>query len=198
MKNNSKFLIVFLLVIICLITYKYITKHNELFKGKTERTIVISYEKEQEKVDEELKKYVFDKRITINSPKVIVDPYNSSPLTAIIIFYTRYSTSIKLYINDIYMTTIVSSKSHVIPVYGLRENYNNKVIIEDDKGNRSEVYIATDSIKDSDFYRYNTKFNDNTQLFLNTPYGKYAIDNSGYISWFINNNALSMDISDDN
>lgn len=198
MKNKSKFLIVFLLVIICLITCKYITKHNELFKGKTERTIIISYEKEQEKVDEELKKYVFDKRITINSPKVIVDPYNASPLTAIIIFYTKYSTSIKLYINDIYMTTIESSKSHVIPVYGLRENYNNKVIIEDDKGNRSEVYIATDSIKDSDFYTYNTKFNDNTQLFLNTPYGKYAIDNNGYISWFINNNALSMDISDDN
>ena len=198
MKNKSKFLIVFLLFIICLITCKYLTKHNELFKGKTERTINISYEKEQEKVDEELKKYAFDKKITINSPKVIVDPYNSSPLTAIIIFYTRYSTSIKLYINDIYMTTIESSKSHVIPVYGLRENYNNKVIIEDDKGNRSEVYIATDSIKDSDFYRYNTKFNDNTQLFLNTPYGKYAIDNSGYISWFINNNTLSMDISDDN
>ena len=96
------------------------------------------------------------------------------------------------------MTTIESSKSHIIPVYGLRENYNNKVIIEDDKGNRSEVYISTDSIKDSDFYRYNTKFNDNTQLFLNTPYGKYAIDNNGYISWFINNNTLSMDISDDN
>lgn len=198
MKNNSKLLIVFLLVIICLITYKYIIKHNELFKGKTEHIINISYEKEQEKVDEKLKKYVFDKKITINSPRVIVDPYNASPLTAIIIFYTRYSTSIKLYINDIYMTTIESSKSHVIPVYGLRENYNNKVIIEDDKGNRSEVYIATDSIKDSDFYRYNTKFNDNTQLFLNTPYGKYAIDNNGYISWFINNNALSMDISDDN
>ena len=106
MKNKSKFLIVFLLVIICLITYKYLTKHNELFKGKTERTINISYEKEQEKVDEELKKYAFDKKITINSPKVIVDPYNSSPLTAIIIFYTRYSTSIKLYINDIYMIYI--------------------------------------------------------------------------------------------
>lgn len=197
MKNKSKFLIVFLLVTICLITYKYIAKHNELFKGKNERTINISYEKEQEKVDEELKKYVFDKRITINSPKVIVDPYNASPLTAIIIFYTRYSTSIKLYINDIYMTTIESSKSHVIPVYGLRENYNNKVIIEDDKGNRSEVYIATDSINDSDFYRYNTKFNDNSQLFLNTPNGKYAIDNSGYISWYMNINNLKMDISSD-
>ena len=198
MKNSSKVLIVFLLIIILLITYKCVAKHNELFKGKTEHIINISYEKEQEKVDEELKKYASDKRITINSPKIIVNPYNNSPLTALIIFYTDYSTSIKLYINDIYMTTIESSKSHIIPVYGLRENYNNKVIIEDDKGNSSEVYIATDSINDSDFYRYNTKFNDNTQLFLNTPYGKYAIDNSGYISWFINNYALSMDISDDN
>lgn len=198
MKNSSKVLIVFLLIIILLITYKCVAKHNELFKGKTEHIINISYEKEQEKVDEELKKYASDKRITINSPKIIVNPYNNSPLTALIIFYTDYSTSIKLYINDIYMTTIESSKTHIIPVYGLRENYNNKVIIEDDKGNSSEVYIATDSINDSDFYRYNTKFNDNTQLFLNTPYGKYAIDNSGYISWFINNYALSMDISDDN
>ena len=103
MKNSSKVLIVFLLIIILLITYKCVAKHNELFKGKTEHIINISYEKEQEKVDEELKKYASDKRITINSPKIIVNPYNNSPLTALIIFYTDYSTSIKLYINDIYI-----------------------------------------------------------------------------------------------
>ena len=196
MKKTNIIILIFITLIsiftVCVCRYK----NNALFKGKNERSINISYEKIQNDIDNEIKKYASNKEITIDSPKIIVNPYNNSPLTALIIFYTDYSTSIKLYINDIYMTTIESSKSHIIPVYGLRENYNNKIVIVDEKETKKELYIVTNKIDNNSFYNYKTKFDENSQLFLNSSRGKYAIDNNGYISWFMNINTLKMNISE--
>lgn len=198
-KRVILFLVIFLLIVIsigCLIIIKK-NKDSFLFRDKEVYDVVVDYEKIQDEKDLELIKYVNNKRITMNNPKVILNPYDTSPLTALAIFYTKDKTAIKLYINSVFMTIMEESNSHIIPIYGLRENYNNEIKIVDNKGNEKVFYIKTEKLKDSDFYTYNSTYDVDEYLFINSPKGKYAIDNDGYITWYRDINYNEMDLSFD-
>lgn len=92
---------------------------------------------EQEKVDKKIKKWSNDASFTLDQPKVILNPYKISPLTAIIIFKTKNEDSVDVSINDKVSFTTEKSKKHIIPIYGLFANYDNSVQlkINNDKKN---------------------------------------------------------------
>ena len=56
-----------------------------------------------------------------------LNPYGISPLSGIIKFDTEEEYEVKVFINDIYFTTMEKTKNHVIPVYGLYEDKINVV-----------------------------------------------------------------------
>ncbi|MBQ8219189.1 MAG: aryl-sulfate sulfotransferase [Bacilli bacterium] len=197
MKKNRIIIVLSILIFLISIFMLKYNDDNSLFNNKYVYNLNVNYDDIQNNIDKEISKYIKNKKIGMNNPKVILDPYNSSPLTALVIFYTKDSTSIKLYINDIYMTTVEKSKSHIIPIYGLREDYNNIIKLIDDNNNESIINIKTDKLENSNFYTYKSTNNTNEHLFITSPKGKYAIDNEGYMSWYMNMNNNEMDLSSD-
>lgn len=56
-----------------------------------------------------------------------LNPYGISPLSAIIKFDTEKDEEVKVFINDVYFTTMEKTKNHIIPIYGLYEDTVNYV-----------------------------------------------------------------------
>lgn len=77
---------------------------------------------------------IFDE-IDLSQPQIILDPYDISPLTALIIFESSEIVSptitIKAKENQEDLTyTFDKNKVHYLPIYGLYPDYNNEVIVE--------------------------------------------------------------------
>ncbi len=72
-----------------------------------------------------------------------LNPYEISPLSAIIKFDTDEETEIKVFINEVYFTTMEKSTKHVIPIYGLFEDKVNKVRLVNDAGKEAEYQFKT-------------------------------------------------------
>lgn len=81
----------------------------------------------QEDINELLERVSNEKKYTFKDAYVEVNPYKISPLSGIIIFNTNKSEEVKVYINEIFVTTMESANKHIIPIYGLRENFDNKI-----------------------------------------------------------------------
>ena len=91
---------------------------------------------------------------TIDNPKIIVNPYGNSPLTALIMFETdkreKFTITIKGKNNDnITYKEANETKEHYIPIYGLYSNYENRVVLSTDTVDK-EVKIKTDLVENSD------------------------------------------------
>lgn len=78
-------------------------------------------------INKKLEKIATQKKYTFNDAYVELNPYKISPLSAIIIFNTPKEESISLTINDVYVTTFKASLTHIIPIYGLKEDFENSV-----------------------------------------------------------------------
>lgn len=196
MKRRIVYLFILMLVVffVSVLIYRY-NQRKILFDNKNIYEFNVSYDVMQKDVDKEISKYIKNKNITFDSPKVLLNPYGVSPLSALVVFYTDKNTGIKLYVNDVFMTTIESSKSHVIPVYGLREDYKNKITLLDDNNKEKILYIKTDKVNEDFNYEYETMNNTDEHLFINSYKGKYALDNDGYISWYMDIDNLEMDVT---
>jgi len=161
---------------------------TKYFENKSEYTALGNTILRQEKVNEELEKLVNDKEITLEKAKVIVNPYEISPLTALIIFYTEKSESVELYINGELQTKFEASKKHSIPVYGLLEDYKNEVKIK--VGNVEKVYeIETEKAEDVNPLKVEVskKELNNELYFFSGPMGTgaSAYDKEGNLRWYL-------------
>lgn len=134
-------------------------------------------------------------KYSIEKPLIKVDPFNCSPLTALVLFKTKKSEGIRVTIkgkhNDDITRIFKSSKDHIIPIYGLYGKYDNEVILESDSGLSStinikiekefpkvKVDILTNEIKNSngEFYFGTSSLGAST----------IAYDNYGEIRWGLN------------
>lgn len=196
---NSKKWIMIILLVILLIGGIVININNKefLFKDKKVYNYSVNYEDNQLIVNSELESYVNDKNITFDNPKVVVDPYNNSKLAAMIIFYTEEDTEIKLYINGHFITTMESGHEHIIPVYGLKEEYNNEIVIINNKNEEKKINIKTNKIDSSIMYKYNSTRDISDNLFINSPMGKFSLDGEGNINWYNDNGNYEFIITDD-
>ena len=81
---------------------------------------------------------------TLNNPKVIVNPYEISPLTALVIFNTEDDISYDIYVNDRLIYTIPQTKEHLIPICMLNANYTNRVHLVGSDGSSKNLEITTE------------------------------------------------------
>lgn len=98
---------------------------------------------EQKKMDKAIDKE--SKGSTLEDPYVNVDPYERSPLTALIIFHTKKDATVSFTVKgktsdvNISHTMDEERKRHVIPVVGLYPDTENEVNIIVTKENGEEV-----------------------------------------------------------
>ena len=124
---------------------------------------------------------------TLDNPNVILNPYDISPLTALIIFETEDNIPVSITVegknNDTsYTTTFEKSKVHYIPVYGLYADYNNKIIIKC-QDIEKEVEIKTEKLPKE---LSNLKTNDTGKtLFVADDNLPYALDKDGEVRWYL-------------
>ena len=182
MKTKYKYL---LLVIVTILASVFIYNYVE------ENTPVDDMEnllKIQNNINNEI---LNDTNYSIENPKVILNPYKISPLTALIVFKTNDLASVTVTIkgknDDDIVNTFVPSKEHILPIYGLYPDYENTIII---KASSSEKMIKIKTgklpakIKNADAY----ESNENDFYFTtSTLMDGYPIcyDKNGNVRWYL-------------
>ena len=140
----------------------------------------------------------------IENPNIIIDPYKSSPLTALILFETKNDVTPKVTVvgkdkNTTITHTFQNTKKHYLSIYGLYPDYENKVIIEyKEKGKqiKKEVTIKTDKLPDN--FPLPTSVNSKkeelgTEFYFYTPSSKgysCAYDMNGDVRWYLTHFAI--------
>ena len=159
---------------------------------KTKESIITMQSKEEAKFKIE--------GYSIDNPNIIVDPYKSSPLTALILFETKESVSPKVTVvgkdeNTTLTHKFNKSKKHYLSIYGLYPDSENEIIVEY-KNIRKVFKIKTDKLPDNfiiptsvkadkeklanDFYFYSPS---------STGYTA-AYDVNGDVRWYLSYNAI--------
>lgn len=83
---------------------------------------------------------------TIDNPKIVVDPYDNAPLSALIMFETKSASRVKVYVNDVFLyEEEYDTKEHYLDIYNLLINDNKVSLVLDDK--KYEYDIKTDNIE---------------------------------------------------
>ncbi len=145
--NNKRTLAIVIPVVVillisllfCMVTLNETKTLSKYFDDKTTYTALLKQVNDQKAINNKLEKVLNNKKYTFDEPFIENNPYQISPLSAIIIFTTEKAEEIKLYINDNYCTTLEATTKHVIPVYGLYEDYENVIKLE--MGERSATHI---------------------------------------------------------
>lgn len=124
----------------------------------------------------------------IDNPNIIINPYGNSPLTALVMFETSDYSEVEVSIlskdgkSDINYT-FGKNKHHIIPIYGLYADYDNKVIIRSE-GKENTISIKTEPLPE-DFT--NTQGEADNYKFYNGNY-PYAVDINNEVRWYLNSN----------
>lgn len=143
-------------------------------------------------------------KATIDKPKVIIDPYENSPLTALVLFKTKTRVSPKITVigkDDLttYTYTFNKSKNHYLSILGLYPDKDNRVLIEykeSSKKIRKEIKIKTDKLP-RDFVKpvsvVSKRDKITNDLYFFTPSSRgytCAYDVNGDVRWYLSNYAL--------
>lgn len=143
---------------------------------------------DQEDINLEIKEFVDSNKYTIENPKVIVNPYRISPLTALVIFNTDKEVIIDVNINDEYVFKTEKSSEHIIPIYGLYEDNTNLINLSIDDKIVKKIEIITDkAVNVNSFDVISSKYVDSTDLyFMTSPVGTSAsaYDVAGNLKWY--------------
>ena len=200
MQRNKK-IITLIISIIVLITLGSIFYSYNNLRAKNEIDLTVSLVTKQNTIEKTIKTAGY----TIDNPKVLLDPYNASPLTALILFETEEEVSPKVTIEGkdkltTFTTEFAKNTKHYLPIYGLYADYNNKVDISytlsDGKKITKQVEIQTDKLPD-DFVLPTSVKKDSSKLtndlYFFTPSSKgytCAYDVNGDVRWYLSNNAV--------
>lgn len=192
-KKEIRLIIILLLLLAGILVFVYFNEYDRNDKLVKENESLISL---QDGYNDDLNA----KGYTIDNPKVVIDPYKASPLTAMVMFETKESTEVKVSIQGKDDKTGLSytfpkSKEHYLAIYGLYAGYDNIVTIE--YGDvKKDIIIETDSLPDD--FILPTSVNgireelDNDFYFF-TPSAKgysAAYDINGDVRWYLTNYAL--------
>ena len=196
MKNRSKidiFWIIFLPLITILII---VASFTGIIDGKSLMETEPSLASQQAV----LEKNITADGYTISNPNIILDPYNNSPLTAIIAFKTEelVRPTVKIAGKDDKTSlefTFDISKEHILPIYGLYPDTANSVTISYD-GFEKTVTIVTAPLPEN-FVSAEIKTADRDQLdnqfYFFTPSSNgytCAFDINGDVRWYLKNKAI--------
>lgn len=199
-KRNKKIITIIISIIVLIILGSIFYSYNNL-TGKSKIDLTASLVTKQNEIENTIKTNGY----TIDNPKVLLDPYDASPLTALILFETEEEVSPKITIEGKDKLTSIETEfakntKHYLPIYGLYADYNNKVDISytlsDGKKITKQVEIQTDKLPD-DFVLPTSVKKDSSKLtndlYFFTPSSKgytCAYDVNGDVRWYLSNNAV--------
>lgn len=166
--------------------------------------LVTTREDEQATLTKTYQKVVKNKKYTLDDPYIKVNPYKTSPLTALVVFHTdqkakvSYTVEGKTNQTDITNKVNGNSTTHQVPVVGLYANTINNVTIkvtyEDGTTDEKTIQIKTGSLPK---YVKNAKITvskndkskmdigDNKLTIVNrTTKEPFAIDADGEVRWY--------------
>ncbi len=137
---------------------------------------------------------------TIDEPNIILNPYEISPLTALVMFETSDYVSPTVTVvgkseKTTYIHTFKESKTHYLEILGLYPDYNNEVIISYGDVTK-KIYIQTgklpnDFVTPSSIYKVEDKLNN--ELYFYTPSSRgytCAYDINGDVRWYLTENFI--------
>lgn len=183
MKTKYKYLILIIVTILAsILIYNYIEENESV---KTEASVSWAQTNFEKEITD-------DTNYSIDNPKVIINPYGVSPLTALIVFKTNDLAAVTITIkgknDDDITNTFMPSKIHYIPVYGLYPDYENTVTINA-SGEKKTLKIKTDKLPnginpaestedESDDFYFTTSLDNNMY--------PVAYDKYGNVRWYFN------------
>ena len=194
MNRYKKIIIILAIIVILLaILFRIVSLTG---RANNEVKYVSSLIEKQEKVEDKFESDGY----TFENPKVILNPYGNSPLTALVIFETEKEEEIKVTINGkdeltTYSHTFDKSKRHFLPIYGLYAGEENEVVFSlGDK--EKKLKIKTDKLPD-DFilptkvYKDEDKLNNDLYFFTPSSSGYMcAYDVNGDVRWYLDERAI--------
>ncbi len=182
--------IILILVVGCLLVFNNLSTNSKGVK------VVSSLIEKESKLEEDFPTELKD----IDNADVIVNPYEISPLTALIIFKTEESISPKVTIEgddklSTYEYTFDEGTEHYLPIYGLYPDRDNTVVVE--YGDvKKEFTITTEALPD-DFILPTSVDADKDELsndlyFFTPSSGGYtcAYDVNGDVRWYLTINSI--------
>ena len=199
-KRNKKIITIIISIIVLIILGSIFYSYNNLI-GKSKIDLTASLVTKQNAIENTIKTNGY----TIDNPKVLLDPYDASPLTALILFETGEEVSPKVTIEGKDKLTTIETEfakntKHYLPIYGLYADYNNKVDISytlsDGKKITKQVEIQTDKLPDNFVLPTSVKKDSSkltNDLYFFTPSSRgytCAYDVNGDVRWYLSNNAV--------
>lgn len=181
--------VIVLLILFLIISHLFSLNNQEI--TKKESLIVIQKEMEQK---------LTSTGYTIDEPNVVLNPYGSSPLSALIMFETEEKVAPKVTIKgkDKWTTfthTFSENTIHYLPIYGLYPEKENEVIIEYNNTKKT-ISIKTDKLPDNMVLPESIKAVKEelgNELYFFTPSSigyTVAYDINGDVRWYLNTYAL--------
>ncbi len=166
-----------LIIIITIIGMILISPKNEVKEVKDTITL-------QNEIESSFSCYGY----TLEKPKIILNPYGNSPLTALIMFETdkreKFTITIKGKNNDdITYDETSETKEHYIPIYGLYSNYENNVILSTDTADK-KVKIKTELVEKTDISTEGVETDNGINL-VSTNNEIVGIDKYGEIRYYL-------------
>lgn len=167
--------------------------------------LVNNRQEDQQKITKEYQKIVKSSKYNLNTPYVKLNPYQTSPLTALIIFKTSSVAKVSYTVQGKTTKTSISnqvngkySKEHQVPIVGLYAAYNNQVTIKVQyKNGITDVkqlsiktgalpkYIKTAKITVSNKNISQMELGSNKLTLLNrTTKEPFAVDSDGEVRWY--------------
>ena len=188
-KNRYYILGSFGLVIAMLILFFYQPSSNQV------ETVLDTLTLQQE-IDQTLSQTIEEGIYSFDEPYVILNPYQNSPLSALIAFSTNEEVSVTLTVpgldeHSTFTQQFESSKTHLVPVYGLYADTLNQITLSLSDGQTKIIEIQTDPLPEdftlpTDVYANKEKLG-NELYFLTPSSDGYtaAYDVNGDVRWFL-------------
>ena len=186
-------LVLAILVIVLAVLFRIISLGST---AKNEVGYVDTLLEKQKNVEEkfEVDGYTFD------DPKVIVNPYGNSPLTALVIFETEKEEEVNVIIKgkdefSTYSHTFEKGKKHYIPIYGLYAGEENEVVLSISDEEKI-LKIKTDELPDDFVLPVKVSKEESkltNDLYFFTPSSKgytCAYDVNGDVRWYLSETAI--------
>lgn len=191
MRTRTKF--VLLIMVACALSIFIYESIENIQPVKTSEDILVH----QETLEKEFKT---SEENTIDNPKIILNPYEISPLTALIMFETKDLTAPTVKImgkddNTTYEKTFTPNKKHILPIYGLYPDKNNEVIITLN-GKDYTFHIQTEPLPDDFVLPTDITANKDeleNELYFVTPSSSgytAAYDINGDVRWYLTENMI--------
>lgn len=198
MKKRNIIVIIFSLLLIFVLYILINVIRNNINKKEIDNKELLI--EKQSLINDEIKNEINNKKYTIDNPYIKLNPYNISPLTALLYFESDIEEEVTIEIEgkddlSIYTNTFDKTKYHYIPILGLYSNKENniKIIIEEEV--IKEIKITTPELNTDLNIQEKAKINKkninnliNDLYFFTQSSDTYpvAYDINGDLRWYFN------------